>query len=1029
MLKVVFLLCSFLVSLTLTFGQYEEAVLLPKNHSLTLERFIINDTFYCFSTDGSYEKSRSLWKTNGTIEGSSLVFSDLHKYELKVVAATNNAVYYITSNDKKIFRELWMYDGKGNPQRISYVNEHQWLYEFGASNFIAYNNELYYITEKVWDVPALYKYNPTTNKDIKLLTLNGDYGRVELFDVINNKLLIGHDPIPGGLGSMFSSFDIATNTISVINSSSKVKAENGIKYKGNWFFEGIDDRGKELWVTDGTDTGTKLFYEHDTNTYSLHGNTHAVSGLFGGIFLGGDDNLYFIAFDSSELLFRLMYTNGTTINTVSNKGFNIPEYFKTEMPLFLAPYIANNKFYAFNNAAVKGQEQYGKELFELKKDTIVLVKDIRPGIQSFASWVGYHQTVSVTQHFNGYTYFPANDGKHGQELWRTNGATTEMVADIFNGVRWSEVLTMDTLKNHLVLQVRQGKDYKTITIERGHNVEPYASPKSKSNEWFTSMGNEREIFGEYSRPLSIETTKSGDTYLLVRQSGKTIHFYDTTYKIEFENKKHTTLLLKLDKYGSIQWVHGIGDSTKTENYQMLIDADDNITVAGGMEKYFTYANTTENIGAPSFFVAKINTKGDLLWRRFFNSGKVSSLHQLKQNNKGVIYLAGKTLSNTLNWGNANLTLGLTKTFVLSIDSAAQPVNSFAVDYKITKEGFINDLAFSKNDKEIFIGFSEIEKNSIGERNCIGTQSEKLNSIICTSTKGELIWKREFGNDYHSSISALAVAKYNRLFVVGIYSHTLNFGNNISLTSPPSVPRCSSLANYLWIIDAKTGETISVKNNEQGFLYPNELYEKNDKIYWIGSGTSTFEHKRKGYEFPIFLTGAITEIRRLNYAGIIEDKKEIYRQTLSNKLYNPLITFDNSGYAVFTEISEGRVDTFTNNYNHFYSPRTFVTRFKWEDPKESGNISPTTKIESLKLFPNPASDFLDIYWPNGANAPYTISIYTSIGERVRYLGIKGRETLRRIDIPDFKDGLYFVVFDNGETRSTYKIIVQKNSSVR
>lgn len=1026
MLRVILVFYSLFITFTASYGQYTEVIQFPKNHSLTSENFIINDTFYCFSTDGSYEKSHSLWKTDGTVENSSLVFSDLNKYELKIVAQTNSTVFYITSTDKKIFNQLWMYNGKGKPKLISYINEHPWLYEFGASNFITYKEELYYITEKVRNVPALYKYNPINDKDIRVLVLSGDYDRIELLDVVNDKLLIAHDPIPGGFGSMFSSFDITTNTISIINSVTKVKAEKGVLYKGKWFFEGVDQRGKELWVTDGTDTGTKLFYEHDTNTYSLHGNNHAVSGLHGGIFLGGDDNLYFIAFDSSELLYKLMFTDGITINSVSNRGFNIPQYFKNEKPLFLAPYIINNKFYAFNNAPVKGQEQYGKELFELRKDTIILVKDIRQGIQSFASWVGYYQTVSITQYFNGYTYFPANDGKHGQELWRTNGTTTEMVADVFKGVRWTEILGMDTLSNHILLQVRHGKEYKVIALERGHSVEPYKNPQEKNSEWFTSMGNERKIFGEYSKPLSIETTKDGNSYLLVRHSGNTIHFFDTTYKINFDDKKYTTLLLKLDKYGSIQWVHGVGDSTETKNYQMVVDADDNILVAGGMDKYFSYANTTENIGESSFFVAKINPKGELLWRKFFNSGKVSSLHQLKKNNNGVIYLAGKTASSQLNWGSINLTISPTKTFMLSIDSAAQPINYFAIDYNIVKEGFINDLAFSKNNKQVFIGFSEIEKNSIGERNCADSQSEKLNAIICTSVKGELIWKKEFGNDYHSSISALAVAKYNKLFVAGIYSHTLIFGNNISLVSPPSIPGCSLLVNYLWIIDAKTGETISVKNNEQGLLYPNKLYEKNNKIYWIGSGTSTFEHKREGYEFPIFSSGDITEIRRLNYAGIIEDKKEIYRQSLFSKSYNPLITFDNNGYAVFTEISEGRVDTFTNNYNHFYSPRTFVTRFKWEDPEESNDVAPSVNTDNIILFPNPASDYLDIYWPKGVRAPYTISIYTSTGERVRYLGIKGYETLRRIDIPDFKDGLYFVVFDDGESRNTHKIIVQKNS---
>ena len=75
----------------------------------------------------------------------------------------------------------------------------------------------------------------------------------------------------------------------------------------------------------------------------------------------------------------------------------------------------------------------------------VLVKDINPGhspsITAIYSNCGCHYNGGELTDVRGTLYFSANDGKHGYELWRSDGTArgTRMVKDINPGRRWSNL--------------------------------------------------------------------------------------------------------------------------------------------------------------------------------------------------------------------------------------------------------------------------------------------------------------------------------------------------------------------------------------------------------------------------------------------------------------------------------------------------------------------------------------------------------------------------------------------------------------
>src|SRR3954471_11397438 len=73
-----------------------------------------------------------------------------------------------------------------------------------------------------------------------------------------------------------------------------------------------------------------------------------------------------------------------------------------------------------------------------------------------ADFGGIYPTDSVT--LNGISYFAADDGAHGKELWRSDGTPdgTVMVRDIVPGAQGSNAGSFDVVNGRVVFFTRAG---------------------------------------------------------------------------------------------------------------------------------------------------------------------------------------------------------------------------------------------------------------------------------------------------------------------------------------------------------------------------------------------------------------------------------------------------------------------------------------------------------------------------------------------------------------------------------------------
>jgi ELWxxDGT repeat protein len=211
--------------------------------------------------------------------------------------------------------------------------------------------------------------------------------------------------------------------IGINNSDSKV-LEGSVTYSGYLFFSANDGiHGAELWKSDGTETGTVMIKDINKGEKSSRPSN----------FMVYHDIIYFSAADSS-------WVDSTSYPLITVYNTELYRTDGSETGTFMVKEINQDKrigsavgnLMVCNNHLLFAAEEFGSTSRELwtSDGTNVgthLLKDIYPGQEG--SYPTEFAPIGNT------VYFRARDYDHGQELWKTSGDenNTNMVYDILPG--------------------------------------------------------------------------------------------------------------------------------------------------------------------------------------------------------------------------------------------------------------------------------------------------------------------------------------------------------------------------------------------------------------------------------------------------------------------------------------------------------------------------------------------------------------------------------------------------------------------
>lgn len=325
-------------------------------------------------------------------------------------------ILYFIANDGEHGQELWRTNGSSNgTQLVKDINPGTAVGVASGAKMVVFNSKLYFIANDGEHGAELWSSYPTNTSMVEDLRPGINSNHIFNLTAVNNKLLFEASPEIGDTEWWRVNGDNSVEIVKdILPGSGGAQLQSPSVGLDRIFFE-ADDGGpleSQLWITDGTDVGTKPV--EDVRVGTGQGIEYN-----GNIYLMAEGNP---ATDGFEL-FKADQGGASMVRNIN------PVEFGGSQPNAVDFHGMVYKGELYFNAYERTHADALWKTDGTEAGTI-MVKDIYPGSNEEKGYIG------VMKVYKDYLYFTADDGTPGIDLWRTDGTEsgTVKVKDFGGGV-------------------------------------------------------------------------------------------------------------------------------------------------------------------------------------------------------------------------------------------------------------------------------------------------------------------------------------------------------------------------------------------------------------------------------------------------------------------------------------------------------------------------------------------------------------------------------------------------------------------
>ncbi|MEZ5312917.1 MAG: hypothetical protein R2862_04280 [Thermoanaerobaculia bacterium] len=388
-----------------------------------------NGLMFFFQTDGS--NGRELWRSDGTAIGTYML-RDLCRGSCgsrfmarKPLAAVGGHVFF-AANDGVHGLELWVTDGTalGTEMVVDLVAGWESSFPFLLTEA---SGQLFFLASADDSEVALWRSDGTAKGTYRVSPPGVSFANATAM-LKGQGFLYLCDGSKGGNQGLWRSDGTAAGTfplaaVSCVTPYFLFEPQAALLPGGELIFAGDDGKeGVELWRSDGTPSGTTILSD------LWPGPTGSQPQHFARL---GSEVVFTAYFPPSVL--TLWKTDGTPGGTTM-----VPLPPGTETSIGQAAFVADELHYYF----AANDSTHGREPWVFDGITAQLLADVAPGPASSLGGFFEHTFFVV---LNGVLVFPADDGVHGRELWRSDGTApgTFRISELGAGSASMSILPAD----------------------------------------------------------------------------------------------------------------------------------------------------------------------------------------------------------------------------------------------------------------------------------------------------------------------------------------------------------------------------------------------------------------------------------------------------------------------------------------------------------------------------------------------------------------------------------------------------------